>query len=274
VTPLGQKVVVQAGKRQLTLSNLDKALYPDGFTKGEVINYYSRIAPVLLPHLAGRPVTFIRLPHGVGGQQFFEKNVPKGAPEWLPTVTLPSSGSRGHGETIEYVLLEELPALVWAANMAALELHIPQWTVAPDGARGTPDRLVFDLDPGPGTTIVECCRVAERLRELLLADGLTPFAKTSGSKGELWTDRRELHQRESAACRLQTAPIRSGSRTSYTHNALAVDQSPQPLYCYFRIYRLEYLRVGNFGQEVLQDVLVQGFESKIVAPLQYLRPPT
>jgi bifunctional non-homologous end joining protein LigD len=183
--PLGPKVTVQAGNRRLTLSNLDKALYPDGYTKGEVINYYSRIAPVLLPHLTGRPVTFIRFPDGVGGQQFFEKNVPNGAPDWLPTVALPSTGSRsGRGEgTIEYALIDELAALAWAANMAALELHVPQWRVNSAGGRQPPDLLVFDLDPGPGTSIVHCCRVAERLHDALLEDGLTPFAKTSGSKG-------------------------------------------------------------------------------------------
>nr|WP_192741342.1 DNA ligase D [Amycolatopsis roodepoortensis] len=179
----GTKITVQAGERRLTLSNLDKVLYPDGFTKGEVINYYSRIAPVLLPHLEGRPVTFIRFPDGVGGEQFFEKNVPHGAPSWLPTVRIARSGSRGTGEPITYALLGELAAVVWAANMAALELHVPQWTVGADGARRPPDRLVFDLDPGPGTSIVHCCRVAERLHDALAEDGLTPLAKTSGSKG-------------------------------------------------------------------------------------------
>jgi bifunctional non-homologous end joining protein LigD len=149
-----------------------------------VINYYSRIAPVLLPHLAGRPVTFIRYPDGVRAQKFFEKNVPTHAPEWVRTVRLPSSGSRGgHGDHIDHAVLDDLPALVWAANLAALELHVPQWTVDGDGARRSPDRLVFDLDPGPDTTIVECCRVAERLRDILTADGLTPLAKTSGAKG-------------------------------------------------------------------------------------------
>ncbi|MEV6876197.1 DNA ligase D [Amycolatopsis sp. NPDC051128] len=182
--PAGQRITVQAGNRRLTLSNLDKVLYPaDGFTKGEVINYYSRVAPVLLPHLAGRPVTFVRYPNGVSGEKWFEKNVPNGAPSWLRTVRLPSTGSRGSGETIDYPLLGELPDLVWAANLAALELHVPQWTVEPGGARRPPDRLVFDLDPGPGTTIVDCCRVAERLHDVLVADGLTPYAKTSGSKG-------------------------------------------------------------------------------------------
>ncbi|SFW85992.1 DNA ligase D [Amycolatopsis australiensis] len=181
--PSGGRITVQAGDRRLTLSNLDKVLYPaDGFTKGEVINYYSRVAPVLLPHLAGRPVTFIRYPNGVGGEKWFEKNVPNGAPPWLRTVRLPSTGSRGSGDTIDYPLLDDLPALVWAANMAALELHVPQWTVS-GATRQPPDRLVFDLDPGPGTTIVDCARVAERLYDVLTADGLTPYAKTSGSKG-------------------------------------------------------------------------------------------
>ncbi|MEU3627858.1 DNA ligase D [Amycolatopsis coloradensis] len=190
--PLGAKITVRAGARQLTLSNLDKPLYPSGFTKGEVIHYYSHIAPLLLPHLAGRPITVIRFPDGVGGEQFFEKNVPRGGPEWLPTVPLPSTsgrsrhGERGeHGEPIEYPLIDELAGLVWAANMAALEIHVPQYTVdpGPPPLRRAPDRLVFDLDPGPETSIVDCCRVAERLQDVLAADGLTAFPKTSGSKG-------------------------------------------------------------------------------------------
>lgn len=186
--PRGEKVTVQVENRRLTISNLGKVLYPQaGFTIGEVINYHSRIAPALLPHLAGRHVTFIRFPHGVVGQQFFEKNVARGAPDWLRTVRLPTSGKRsGRGEgVIEYVVLDELAALVWAANMAALELHVPQWQLDPAGGRRPPDRLVFDLDPGPRTSIVDCCRVAERLHALLEADGLTVFAKTSGSKGML-----------------------------------------------------------------------------------------
>ncbi|PRY38657.1 DNA ligase D [Umezawaea tangerina] len=182
--PAPTRVAVRVGDRRLALSNLDKVMYPeDGFTKAEVIDYYSRIAPVLLPHLAGRPVTFIRFPNGVGGQRFFQKNVPAGAPAWLRSARLPSTGSRGRGESVDHPLIDDLPALVWAANLASLELHVPQWTIGPDGTRGLPDRLVFDLDPGPGTTVVECARVAERLRDLLVADGLAPVAKTSGSKG-------------------------------------------------------------------------------------------
>jgi bifunctional non-homologous end joining protein LigD len=150
-------------------------------------------------------MTFIRFPDGVGGQQFFEKNKPNGTPAWAMTARLVSSGSRGNGEIIEYPLINDLPALVWAANLAALELHVPQWTIAPaptkhsrkgkqsafsggdeqtgDIGRQPPDRLVIDLDPGPGATLRECARVALLLREQLLPDGLTPYATTSGSKG-------------------------------------------------------------------------------------------
>ena len=185
--PPPKRQLVQAGGRQITLSNLDKPLYPTGFTKAQVLDYYARIAPVLLPHLAGRPVTVIRYPDGVEGQKFFEKNIPRGAPDWMPTARLSSRGSRRASAdwdgVIEYPLVDELAGLMWLANLAALEFHVPQWRVAPGGVRGLSDRLVFDLDPGPGTTIVACCRVAERLREILLADGLTPVATTSGSKG-------------------------------------------------------------------------------------------
>ncbi|KJK43700.1 ATP-dependent DNA ligase [Lentzea aerocolonigenes] len=182
---MGSRVKVKAGGRTLTLSNLDKPLYPDGTAKSEVIAYYSRITPFLMPHLRGRPVTFVRFPNGVHGQKFFQKNTDASAPEWLPTVSLRGGGSRRGAdadEVVRYALLEELAALVWAANLAALELHVRQWTVV-GGARSLPNRLVFDLDPGPGTTIVECARVAERLREVLVADGLIPVATTSGSKG-------------------------------------------------------------------------------------------
>ncbi|MGW6928429.1 non-homologous end-joining DNA ligase [Lentzea sp. NPDC054927] len=179
------RVTVNAGGRTLILSNLDKPLYPDGTTKSEVIAYYSRIAPILLPHLRDRPVTFVRFPNGVHGQKFFQKNTDASAPDWLPTVPLRGGGSRRGAdadEIVRYPLLEELAALVWAANLAALELHVPQWIVS-GGTRGLPNRLVFDLDPGPGTTIVDCCRVAERLYDVLVADELVPVATTSGSKG-------------------------------------------------------------------------------------------
>jgi bifunctional non-homologous end joining protein LigD len=178
------KVAVDVEGRTLTLTNLAKVLYPEiGFTKGEMVDYYARIAPVLLPHLDGRAVTFKRYPNGVDGKFFFEKNAPSHAPDWVRTVTLPSPGSTKSRETIDYTLIRDLPTLVWAANLAALELHIPMWRVGPRGKVHDPDLLVFDLDPGPPATIVECCEVAQLLRTELENDGLSAYPKTSGSKG-------------------------------------------------------------------------------------------
>jgi bifunctional non-homologous end joining protein LigD len=178
------KTTVQVGDRRLAITNLTKILYPQtGFTKGEVLDYYARVAPVLLPHLAGRPLTRKRYPNGVDGPSFFEKNAPRGTPEWVRTVTLPVPGSTMNRETIDFVIVEDLPTLVWTANLASLELHVPQWKVGPRGGVQEPDLLVLDLDPGPPATIVECCEVALLLKEILEADGLTGYAKTSGSKG-------------------------------------------------------------------------------------------
>jgi bifunctional non-homologous end joining protein LigD len=185
--PAVATVSVSVDGRVLRLSNLDKDLYPQvGFTKGEVIDYYVAVAPYLLPRLAGRPLTLRRYPDGAGGEGFYEKHAARHAPSWVRTVMLPTrhtqSDPTGPTET-EYVLLEDLPGLVWAANLAALELHVPQWTIADDGGRGLPDLLVFDLDPGPPADIVACCRVAELLHDALAEDGLPAWAKTSGSKG-------------------------------------------------------------------------------------------
>ena len=180
----GENVLVDVEGRQLRLSNLDKVLYPEyGFSKGEVIDYYSRIAPVLLPHLVDRPVTLRRYPNGVDGMSFYEKNTARHTPEWVRTVTVDTPGSSTGRDSLDFAIVCDLPTVVWAANLAALELHIPQWTVGPRGARHNPDRLVFDLDPGAPATIVECTRVALLLREALSADGLECYAKTSGSKG-------------------------------------------------------------------------------------------
>jgi bifunctional non-homologous end joining protein LigD len=181
VSPPGaNKVAVDVEGTSVVLSNLDKVLYPEvGFTKGEVLDYYSRIAPVLLPHLAERAVTRKRYPDGVTGQVFFEKNAPRGTPDWVRTVELPSPGSSKGRETIDYVVIDDLATLVWTANLASLELHTHMWRVD----RDAPDLVVFDLDPGPPATIVECCQVAQLLQPLLEADGLEPVAKTSGSKG-------------------------------------------------------------------------------------------
>jgi bifunctional non-homologous end joining protein LigD len=181
---MARKVPVKVDGRELTLSNLDKVLYPDyGFTKAEVIDYYSRIAPVLLPHLAGRPLTVKRYPNGVTGQFFFEKNAPEHTPSWVRRVKLPVPGSTKNRESIDFAVIEDLPTLVYYANLAALELHVPQWRVDEDGQALPPDLLVFDLDPGAPATIVECCEVALMLREVLKAEGLAARPKTSGSKG-------------------------------------------------------------------------------------------
>ncbi|WP_410633073.1 non-homologous end-joining DNA ligase [Amycolatopsis sp. cmx-4-83] len=180
----GSRITVRVGERQLTLSNLEKVLYPrHGFTKGEVLDYYTRIAPVLLPHIRDRAMTFVRFPDGVDGGSFFEKDVSRHAPEWVRTARLTVGGRGGDPEIVAYPLINDLPELVWAANLAALELHVHQWTVEPGDERSTPDRLVFDLDPGPGATVVDCSRVAERLHDVLTGHGFTPVAKTSGSKG-------------------------------------------------------------------------------------------
>ncbi|MCO5992523.1 non-homologous end-joining DNA ligase [Actinoallomurus rhizosphaericola] len=176
------KTSVRVDGVRLTLSNLDKVMYPrHGFTKGEVIDYYARIAPVLLPHLEDRPATRLRYPDGVDGQTFFEKNAPSHTPEWVRTACLPTPG--GSRDAVNFVIIDGLPALVWCANLAALELHVPQWRVGPRGGQREPDLLVFDLDPGPPATIEEAREVACLLRDLLEADGLRSFPKTSGKKG-------------------------------------------------------------------------------------------
>jgi DNA ligase D len=172
--------VVRVGDRTLELSNLDKVLYPAaGYTKGEIIDYYTRVAQVLLPHLRDRALTRIRFPNGVSEASFFEKNAPAGTPRWVRTETLPVPGSSMGRETIDFVVADDLPTLVWLANLAALELHTPQWRIGSDG----PDLLVVDLDPGAPAGLPECAQVALLLRERLAADGLTAVAKTSGKKG-------------------------------------------------------------------------------------------
>ncbi|MGY1643127.1 non-homologous end-joining DNA ligase [Geodermatophilus sp. SYSU D00703] len=176
--------LVRVDGRQLHVSNLEKVLFPEvSFTKAQVIDYYVRIAPALLPHLSGRPVTFTRWPDGVEGQAFFEKNSARHAPDWVRRVTVPSPGSSRGRETLDMVVLETVADLAWAANLAAIELHVPQWQVGSRLQPTLPDLLVLDLDPGPDAGILECCEVAERLRERLVDDGLDPVVKTSGSKG-------------------------------------------------------------------------------------------
>jgi bifunctional non-homologous end joining protein LigD len=187
------RVETEVDGRRITLSNLDKVLYPaTGFTKAEVIDYYVRIGPVILPHLRDRPLTMRRFPNGVSSASFFEKNVPKGAPGWVRTVVVPSvregrtGGRRGsEAGSVTHVVCDGLATLVWAANLAALELHVPLWRVGDGDGRPTfPDHVVFDLDPGPGTGVVECARIATWLADRLeTAPTGPPVVKTSGSKG-------------------------------------------------------------------------------------------
>jgi bifunctional non-homologous end joining protein LigD len=170
--------VVEVEGKRLSLSNLDKVLYPaTGFTKGQVIDYYARIAPALLPHLKGRPVTMKRYPDGVDSEYFYEKNAPKHRPDWVQTAPVWSRHNRRH---INFLLVDDLPTLTWLANLASLEIH-PSLALAKD--INCPTMMVFDLDPGPPANIVQCCQVGLWLREIFEHWGLECFPKTSGSKG-------------------------------------------------------------------------------------------
>jgi len=176
----GARVSAQAGGRELVLSNLAKVLYPaDSFTKRQVIDYYAAIAPVLLPHLEGRPLTVTRYPDGVDGKAFFQKQSPAHRPRWVATVAVETLKARRR-ERIDYTLVEDLPTLIWLANLAALELHAP---LARTPALDRPTAVVFDLDPGPPATVLECARIALWLQGMFERLGLRSFAKTSGSKG-------------------------------------------------------------------------------------------
>jgi bifunctional non-homologous end joining protein LigD len=169
---------VEIEGRHLKVSNLDKVLYPEvGFTKAQVIDYYIRVAPVLLPHLNGRPLTLKRYPEGVRGPFFYEKNCPRHRPDWVPTARIWSEGNQ---RWMDYCLAQDLPTLIWAANLADLELHT---SLALAGNIEQPTAMVYDLDPGEPANIVQCCRVGLWLRDLLDGMGLKAFPKTSGSKG-------------------------------------------------------------------------------------------
>jgi bifunctional non-homologous end joining protein LigD len=171
----GSATEVVIGERRLRVSNLDKVLYPAaGFTKGQVVDYYARIAPAMLPHLADRPVTMVRLPDGIDGERFFEKRCPGHRPAWLGTVPLDADSD------VAACSIADVAGLVWTANLAALELHTPQARAA-DPWR--PTAVVFDLDPGPRAGLVDCARVALELQDLLTQLDLAAVAKTSGSKG-------------------------------------------------------------------------------------------
>jgi|HubBroStandDraft_2_1064218.scaffolds.fasta_scaffold181692_2 bifunctional non-homologous end joining protein LigD len=169
---------IEVQGKQLKLSNLDKVLYPaTGFTKQQIIDYYVRIAPAMLPHLAGRALTRKRYPNGVDEEFFYEKNAPQHRPDWVKTAPI---WSEGNHRTVHYILANDLPTLVWLANLAAIELH-PSLALAEDIT--CPTMMVFDLDPGPPANIVQCCQVGLWLREVFDHFGLQSFPKTSGSKG-------------------------------------------------------------------------------------------
>ena len=183
--PEREVVRVEVAGRTIQVSSLDKVLYPEtGTTKAEVLQYYAAVADTLLPHLADRAVTRIRWPHGTADQSFFEKNAPSGAPAWLRTVRVPTTGSRGgSGDHIDFPIIESLADLTYLANLGSLELHVHQWKFEPDGRPVNPDRMVIDLDPGHPASLHECAQVALLVRERLSALGLPAAAVTSGSKG-------------------------------------------------------------------------------------------
>jgi bifunctional non-homologous end joining protein LigD len=219
-----QDLTADIDGRQIRLTNLDKVLYPrTGTTKAEVINYYVTVAPAILPLMRDRPVTRKRWPHGVAEKPFFEKNLPKGTPDWVPRVTLHHSGERsGRGaRDLDYPLVHDVATLVWLAQGGALELHTPQWRIDPQsGVPAEPDRLVIDLDPGAPAGLDECCAVALVARQMLGAHGLDVRAVTSGSKGmQLYA------QLPPVSARGRDVFARAGGAAEYAHAvALALER--------------------------------------------------
>ncbi|MGZ5372132.1 non-homologous end-joining DNA ligase LigD, partial [Aeromicrobium sp.] len=182
--PNSQRQTVSVGGHRITLTNLDKVLYPEtGTTKGEVLHYYAEIAPFLIPHAAHRPATRKRWVNGVGtsskpGMSFFNKNLDDNAPSWIKHHSIDHSD-----HTNDYPLINDLATLTWFAQLAALEIHVPQWKFGRGGKQCNPDRLVLDLDPGEGAGLPECVEVAKLARTILRGMGLDPMPVTSGSKG-------------------------------------------------------------------------------------------
>ncbi|HLR96078.1 MAG TPA: non-homologous end-joining DNA ligase, partial [Jiangellaceae bacterium] len=174
-----RKERVRVEGRTITLSNQDKVLFPDsGTTKGELIDYLRRLAPVMLPHLQGRPITRKRWPDGTGEDSFFQRDLDSSTPKWVPRQAVEHSE-----RTVRYVVAADEATLTWLGQTACIELHVPQWRFTTEGLRGDPDRLVLDLDPGPGAGLAECAEVALAARELLDGVGLSSVPVTSGSKG-------------------------------------------------------------------------------------------
>ena len=175
---MSSEQIVEIGGRRLKLTNLEKVFYPStGFTKGQMIDYYARIAPVLVPHLTQKPLTLKRYPNGVNEEPFFEKNATKHRPDWVKTAPIWSEGNR---RDVNYILCNDLATLIWVANLASIELH-PSLSLADEIL--CPRSIVFDLDPGPPANIIQCCQVALWLRAIFEHFGLESFPKTSGSKG-------------------------------------------------------------------------------------------
>lgn len=172
---------------EVKLTSPDKVMYPEtGFTKADVVAYYEAVADVLLPQLRDRPVTRIRYPEGVGNERFFEKNAPRYMPEWIRQFTIsasPGTEKAREAKQVRYPVIDDLAALLWMANQAALELHTPQFRLGPRGGVRNPDRLVVDLDPGEGTGLDECAEVAHLVADRLREDGYAPVPVTSGGKG-------------------------------------------------------------------------------------------
>lgn len=174
-----EKAAIEIEGREVSLTNLDRVLFPEsGFTKGDLIDYYAAVAPALLPHLRDRPVTMRRFPDGVEGEGFWEKHCPTYRPRWVKTASIVSESS-AQGE-VDYCLVNDLPTLVWMANLACIELHV---SLAKARRRKTPDFMVFDLDPGKPADILDCAEVALLIRDTLKGQGLDSLAKVSGSKG-------------------------------------------------------------------------------------------
>ncbi len=223
------------GDRELTVSNLEKVLFPEsGFTKGELIDYYAKVAHTMLPHIEDRPLTMKRYPDGVDKSYFYEKHVPSHAPSWVRTVSVPSSDG---DDAVEYTVVDDLPTLVWAANLGTIEFHVPLWRV---GRRrrlpAPPDLLVFDLDPGEGMALVECCQVALFVHEELGARGLQTRVKTSGSKGiqvyahlngkKTWeSSRTDAHEIARAIEREHPEMVTSNMRKSLRRGKILIDWS-------------------------------------------------
>jgi bifunctional non-homologous end joining protein LigD len=226
---------VTVGDRELTVSNLNKVLFPESaFTKGQLIDYYAKVAPMMLPHATDRPLTMKRYPDGVEKKYFYEKHVPSHAPDWVHTVEVPT---REGGAGVEYAVVCDLPSLVWAANLGTIEFHVPLWHV---GRRrrlpAPPDFMVFDLDPGEGTTLVECCQVALLIDENLQQQGLTSRVKTSGSKGlqvyaslggkPSWdSSRRGAHDMAIALEKEHPALVTSNMRKALRRDKILIDWS-------------------------------------------------